>query len=151
MILTPDLLTQQIFYAYDRNQDGAIQLRKGNEYEAERLQRQVQAGYQADTLSLSWVSHERLFQAADHNRDGLTTKDELRNTLRLFDTNLDNQIDSQELAYFQKSYPVAQGLISSEQVARQSSLPNQGYSFYAMTRTLAAISVGFGAQLPSRN
>lgn len=149
MIMTVDTLTNMVFQYYDSNRDGRIQLQRGAQYEGERLARRVQPGIDSDTVTLSWVSHERLFTAADRNKDGLAARDEIRDVIRFFDRNLDGQLENDEVGAFQRSFSETNGIIRQEKIARQPAVPEAGYSFYQLSYALARASVG--VQVPSRN
>ncbi|HEY9841211.1 MAG TPA: hypothetical protein V6D23_12195 [Candidatus Obscuribacterales bacterium] len=149
MILTTDMMTNLVLQYYDGNRDGRINLNKGSQYEAERLARKVQPGYDADTVSISWVSHARLFEAADRNQDHLASREEIHAVIRFFDKNLNGQLENAEMAAFQKAYAESHGLIRSDRVPRSNTIPDQGYSFYGVPRALGQGSAGI--KLPSSN
>ncbi len=150
MIMTVDTLTNMVFQYYDHNRDGRIQNQRGAHYEGERLARKVQPGLDSDTVTLSWVSHERLFNAADRNKDGVATHGEIRDVIRFFDQNLDGQLDHGEIAAYQRSYTEANGVISQEKIARQQPIHEGGYSFYQLSYALTR-SVAVGVKLPALN
>ncbi|PKL75286.1 MAG: hypothetical protein CVV27_16160 [Candidatus Melainabacteria bacterium HGW-Melainabacteria-1] len=149
MIYTVDTFTNLILQHYDRNRDNHIQLNKGPEFEAERLLKQVQPGFNADTVTISWLSHEKLFKAADRNQDGVASRNELRDLIRFFDRDQNGQLEAGELTGFQQAFPVAQGLISSERVLRPGAGPDMGYNWYAVPRAIGRGSAG--VKLPHSN
>lgn len=150
MIMTVDTLTNMVFQYYDNNRDGRIQVQRGANYEGERLARKVQPGLDSDTVTLSWVSHERLFSAADRNKDGIATHGEIRDVIRFFDQNLDGQLANEEVAGFQRNYSESHGVISQEKIVRQQPIHEGGYSFYQLSYALSR-SAAIGVQLPSNN
>lgn len=150
MIMTVDTLTNLVMQYYDCNRDGRVNLRKGTGYEAERLTRKVQSAYDTDVVSLCWVSHARLFGAADRNQDGQATREEIRDVIRLFDKNLDGQLENPEVAAYQHAYTESVGLIRQDRVPRSNPAPDQGYSFYGkLPTTLASNTIGI--HWPSAN
>ena len=149
MIMTVDTLTNLVMQYYDCNRDGCINLNKGGGYEAERLSRRVQPAMDNDVVTLSWVSHSRLFDDADRNKDHLATRDEIRGVISLFDKNMDNQLDNQEIAAYQRLYTEAHGVIRQDRVPRSNTGVQVANSFYSVPRALAGFSTGI--QLPSQN
>lgn len=148
MLMTVDTLTNLVLQYYDSNRDGAVNLNKGTAFEGERLSRRVQPTYDSDIVTLSWVSHSRLFADADRNKDNLASRDEIRDVIRLFDTNMDAQLDDAELANYQRMYTEDHGVIRQERVQRSNAAPS-GFAFYSVPRALAGYTTGI--QLPSHN
>lgn len=149
MIMTVDTLTNLVMQYYDSNRDGCVNLNKGSSYEAERLSRRVQSAYDSDLVTLSWVSHSRLFTDADRNKDSLVTRDEIRDVIRLFDKNMDSQLDDQEIAAYQRMYTEDHGVIRQDRVLRSTPAMQVANSFYSVPRALAGMTAGM--KLPSNN
>jgi len=106
-------ITNRLFQQYDTNGDNHISLKPGRGFEATRLQRDFQSGFDYDTITLTRHSHEKLFRAADKNNDGLVTRQELSDAIKFFDSNNDGKLTNSgpfwnrkgELRNFEKAYP----------------------------------------------
>lgn len=125
MVVSIQSLAQQIVGRFDRNYDGAIDLKRNADYEAERLQYYYQSTYTDDMLTLSWISQENLFQKADRNGDKKATLQEIQAVLSQFDRNGDGYLESNgngdlygEYASFNQAYPENWGVISQQRIPR---------------------------------
>ncbi|MBF2052731.1 MAG: EF-hand domain-containing protein [Candidatus Sericytochromatia bacterium] len=106
-------IVNQVFNRYDVNGDNHINLKPGGGFEGTRLEREFQSGFDYDTITLTRYSHEKLFRAADANNDGLVSRTELADAVKLFDTNGDGQLKNSgpfwnrkgELRNFERGFP----------------------------------------------
>jgi len=106
-------IVNNIFNQYDRNGDQSISLRKGQAYEGSHIAHEVRPGFDYDEVLTLRYSHDKLFQAADKDGNGLVSRSELANAIKFFDTNNDDQLKNSgpfwnrkgELRNFDKAYP----------------------------------------------
>ncbi|PKL77425.1 MAG: hypothetical protein CVV27_05465 [Candidatus Melainabacteria bacterium HGW-Melainabacteria-1] len=106
-------LTNQIIRSYDRNGDGHIAIKAGQKFEGSHVVRDFRSEFDRDVITVTRYSHDKLFKAADKNGDGLVSRAELSNAIKLFDSNGDGKLTNSgpfwnrkgELKNFDKAYP----------------------------------------------
>lgn len=106
-------IVNQVFRSYDRNNDGHISIKPGQGFEGSHVERQQFSSFDRDEITVTRYSHDKLFQAADKNNDGLVSKAELAAAVKFFDTNNDGKLENSgpfwnrkgELKNFDKAYP----------------------------------------------
>lgn len=119
-------IVNQVFNRYDVNGDNHINLRAGRGFEGSRLQRDFHSGFDYDTITLTRYSHDKLFAAADADGNGLVSRAELADAIKLFDTNGDGKLTNSgpfwnrkgELRNFERSNPERAEILDQQIIPR---------------------------------
>lgn len=98
-------LAADIMAKYDHNKNGVIDIQKsskstlGKIFEQSETTRSNTNVYGTDSINVSSTrySSETLFRAADRNGDMKVTRDELESTIKMFDKNNDNMLESESI------------------------------------------------------
>lgn len=143
-------LAHQIIQAYDRNNDGHIQLGRGNKDESFRYDRQYLSFPDRDEVILSKVSRQKLFQAADTNGDKKITQAELTALLSTFDTNNDGKLKNKgpfwnrkgEYKNYQKAFPGRSQIIDRNVIYKPQPPYHPGPPLPQFPRALGGTTVG---------
>lgn len=109
MAIRVDQLASDILRRYDRNRDGFIDGRYETtrttvhtaHHGSMRRHPDFPEGYDYWTRTTTVYSQGKLLAAADRNRDGLVTKRELADQIRLFDRNHNGALESRGLAFWE--------------------------------------------------
>lgn len=153
-------IVNQYFRSYDRNGDANISTKAGQGFEGSHVERQYLSSYDRDEIIVTRYSNDKLFKAADKDNNGLVSRAELADAIKLFDTNNDGKLENSgpfwnrkgELRNFDKAYPERAQILEHHIIPKPQPpvphFPNQPYPGYPHSpnhpypRAYASASVG---------
>ena len=87
-------IANQYFRSYDRNGDGHISTKAGQGFEGSHVERQYFSSHDRDEIIVTRYSNDKLFKAADKDNNGLVSRAELADAIKLFDKNNDGKLEN---------------------------------------------------------